>query len=364
MNIVCYTNKLNDGGAERVLSVLANGLARRGHDITVVVGYETPNEYPLDARIHRVALDLGGIAKTRRGGIKRTWKRICVLRDTCRKKNADVLISFLADANFRAIAATRFLKTKNLISVRNDPHVAYGKKTTALLAGLLHPLAEGCVFQTEQAKNWFPARLQKNSQVIYNCIADEFYHVTPAPMTEKRIVACGRLAEQKRFDLLIDAFDRICDDFPDYTLEIYGDGYLRKTLQKQIEQLGRQERIRLMGRSNDVPNTIKNASLFVLSSDYEGLPNALMEAMALCLPVVSTDCGGGGARTLIDHENNGLLVPCGDANALADAIKKSLSDPSAAKQRGEKAAQKAKMFTTENVVTQWEAYIKRITKER
>ena len=115
-----------------------------------------------------------------------------------------------------------------------------------------------------------------------------------------------------------------------------------------------------MGRCEDIPNTIKNASLFVLSSDHEGLPNALMEAMVLGLPVVSTDCGGGGARALIDHGENGLIVPCGDADALAEAIRQNLADPEGAKRSGEKAAEKAKTFSTESVITQWEDYIRHI----
>ena len=182
-------------------------------------------------------------------------------------------------------------------------------------------------------------------------------------MQEKKIVTCGRLAKQKRFDLLIDAFHKVCDEFPEYTLEIYGVGAQQESLQEKINTLGRQERIKLMGRSEDVPNAVKTASLFVLSSDFEGLPNALMEAMALGLPVVSTDCGGGGARALIEDGVDGLIVPCNDADALAEAIRKNLADPEAAKLRGEKAGEKAKGFSTENVVAQWESYIKQIVEK-
>ena len=255
---------------------------------------------------------------------------------------------------------TRFLKTKNLISVRIDPRIGYRGKKAKQIAKWFYPMADGCVFQTEDARAWFSPKLQKKSKIIFNPISDTFFKTEPAAMQEKKIVTCGRLDKQKRFDLLIDAFHKVCDEFPEYTLEIYGVGSLQTSLQEQIDVLGRQERIKLMGRSEDVPNTIKTASLFVLSSDFEGLPNALMEAMALGLPVVSTDCGGGGARALIKDGVDGLIVPCNDADALAEAIRKNLADPEAAKLRGENAGEKAKGFSTENVVAQWETYIRQL----
>lgn len=364
MNIICYLNMLNCGGAERVMTVLASGLASRGHAVTMVTDYASDDDFPLHERVQRVIFG-GKLHKiTTKGRIRRTLSRIAKLRRLCVQRDADILISFVEDANSRALLATRGLKTKNLISVRVDPEQLLQDFTKRLQIKLLYPMADGCVFQTETARQAMPAKLQKKSRVIPNPISHIFYDACGCPGAEKKVVSCGRLMEQKRFDLLVDAFSRICDEFPGYSLEIYGRGLDRKTLQAKIEETGKQDRIRLMGHSGNVPEAIKNASLFVLSSDYEGLPNALMEAMALSLPVVSTDCAGGGARFLIDHGENGLLVPCGDADALADAIRKSLADPVAAKHRGEQAAQKAKTFTTENVVTQWEAYITRITKER
>ncbi len=356
MKIVCYVHKLNDGGAERVMSVLANGLFHRGHDVTLVTDISADNQYPLDPGIRREILgDFSNASGSR--NIRNAIKRGLRLRKICKETRADIIISFIWRVNARAILATRFLKTKNVFSVRNDPQKAYGSKKRKALANLLYSWAAGGVFQTEEAQAWFAPGIQKKSRIILNPIADAFYQVTPAAMQDKRIVSCGRLHEQKRLDVLIAAFDKICDEFPDYRLEIYGVGALQEDLQKQINRLGRAERICLMGRCNDVPNTIKNASLFVLSSDYEGLPNALMEAMALGLPVVSTDCGGGGARALIDHGTDGLIVPCGDADALANAIRQNLADPNAAKKFGERAAEKAKSFSTENVIIQWESYI-------
>ncbi len=360
MNIICYLNMLNCGGAERVMSVLANGLVSLGHSVTMVTDYSSDDDYPLDDGVKRVIFEGEFTGSTAKGRIKRTLSRIFKLRRLCRQEKADVLISFVEDMNSRAILATRGLKTKNLISVRVDPQQLLKSRTKRLQMKWLYPLADGCVYQTETASQAMPQKLQKKSRVIVNPVSHTFYEAKGCPGAEKKVVSCGRLTRQKRFGLLVDAFHKICDQFPDYTLEIYGTGLGEEKLQAKIDSLGRQDRIRLMGRSHDVPNAIKNASLFVLSSDYEGLPNALMEAMALSLPVVSTDCAGGGARALIDHGEDGLIVPCDDVDALANAIRESLADPEAAKLRGEKAGEKAKAFCAENVVTQWEAYMEKI----
>ncbi len=362
MKIICYLNMLNCGGAERVMSVLANGLHRLGHSVTVVTDYSSPNDYPLDEGVDRVIFGGAFTGIDAKGRLKRTFSRIVKLRKLCKQKDADVVISFIEEANSRAILATCGLKTKNLISVRADPRHLRKSRANRIQMKLFYPWAEGCVYQTEDARQAMPVNLQKKSRVILNPVSDTFYGVQGTPGAEKRVVSCGRLTKQKRFDLLIDAFDRVCDEFPDYKLEIYGVGLDQEKLQAQIEGLGRQDRIRLMGRCEDVPNTIKDASLFVLSSDYEGLPNALMEAMVLSLPVASTDCGGGGARALITHGEDGLIVPCDDVDALAEAIRQNLADPAAAIRRGKRAGEKAKNYTSQQVVAQWEGYLKAIVK--
>lgn len=357
MKILCYVNTLSGGGAERVMSVLANALSRLGNTVSLVTDYTTPNEYQLDATINRVIIDGEFAGASRKGILMRTIHRVLTLRNLCRDRQVDIVISFMSEANFRAILATVFSKTKSLISVRVDPRIGYKRKITAMLAKLLYPLTDGCVFQTEEAQEWFLLAIQKKSRIIFNPVSDDFYHVQGTPLRDKRIVSCGRLSDQKRFDLLINSFDRICDEFPEYTLEIYGTGSLKVELEAQIAELGREDRIRLMGCCEDIPNTIKDASLFVLSSDYEGLPNALMEAMVLGLPVIATDCGGGGARALINDGADGLIVPCGDVEALAAAIRLSLKDLNAAKARGDQAKQKGARFKAESVVSDWERYI-------
>lgn len=360
MKVVCYINKLNDGGAERVMSVVANGLAQLGHQVSMVTDYSTAAEYPLDASVKRTVLDGEFTGATSKGRLQRTLRRVGQLRKICKKDEADIVISFMREANFRAILATCFLNTKNLISVRIDPKIGYKSKKTATIAKVLYPFADGCVFQTQEAQAWFSVDIQKKSRIILNPVSPSFLATQGQSLSEKRVVTCGRLVPQKRFDLLIDAFAQIADKHPEFVLEIYGTGDMERELREQVCRLNKESQIRLMGRCEDVPNAIKDVSAFVLSSDFEGLPNALMEAMALGLPVISTDCGGGGARALIEDGVDGWIVPCGDVQGLANAIDACLSDPEEAKRRGNAAGEKAKDFSAERVVAQWENYIRQI----
>lgn len=184
---------------------------------------------------------------------------------------------------------------------------------------------DGLVFQSEGARDFFDGSVKKKSVVIHNSV-NVLQEKYPVPsVREKRIVNVGRLHPQKNQKLLVDAFAKISKSFPDYKLEIYGDGELHDKLQKQIIDLGLKDRIVIYPSRKDLWDCIYKASLFVLSSDYEGMPNALMEAMALGLPCISTDCRPGGAKTLINEGENGYIVPLGDVDALAKKMEYMLS---------------------------------------
>lgn len=357
MNIVCYINKLSLGGAERVMSIIANELQRRGHHIVMVTDYQMEDEYELDRAVKRIVLD-GDFQKRKKYGVlSRTVKRIWALRRICIEHKADIILSFIDDANLRAMVSIIGLRTKSIVSVRIDPNMAYHSNLSRSLFRTLYGFADGCVFQTDDALHWYPERVRRHACVILNPIAQEFYEKKGTPGKEKRIATCGRLTEQKNHSLLIRAFQPIARDIPDVTLDIFGTGALKDELERQIKDLGLDGRVILRGRCGDVPNAIRDYSCFVLSSNFEGLPNALMEAMALGLPVISTDCGGGGARVLIDNGENGLIVPCHDAAALENAIRFCLSEPAKALKMGQGAYQTALGFSRDRIVTQWENYM-------
>lgn len=362
MTIVCYINKLYKGGAERVLANIANELYGRGYQIIFVTDYASENEYFLQPEITRFVFDGQFEDKPLWQKMMQSVRRIFQLRKIVKTYKADVVISFIKAVNQRAILATTFLKTKNIISVRNDPKHAYRSVFSAKMANFLYEKAEGCVFQTEEAADFYSDKVRKHSRIILNPIFDEFFQVDAEPMRKPTIVTCGRLTEQKNHKLLIDAFSLFHKTHPETQLLIYGEGPLREELAERITRLNLQDCAKLMGRCNDVPHTINYASIFVLSSDYEGLPNALMEAMVLGLPVISTDCDGGGARVLINDHEDGILLPCNDVESLSKAMSYLFDHKEEAKAMGIKAKEKAKNFTTSSVVDQWEDYIHSLVK--
>jgi glycosyltransferase involved in cell wall biosynthesis len=181
---------------------------------------------------------------------------------------------------------------------------------------------------------------------------------------EKVIIGAGRLNSQKNFPLLISSFAQIAKDFPGYKLRIYGKGALLESLQSLAKEKGVGDRVEFPGYVPNMPEVLEKASMFVLSSDFEGMPNALMEAMASGLPCISTDCGGGGARFLIEDGENGLLVPQKDEVAMAEAMRKILSDDAFANKIAENARKLQENLAPEKIYGEWEKFILKKTKEK
>ena len=347
--IYLYINVLGGGGAERVIANLANTLAEDGCETTLITSFPVDKEYSIDKKVRRLLLEDHEFRQSR---LKRNVTRISKLRKICKEEKPDILISFMEEPNFRAILATRGLPVKTLVSVRNDPNKEYAGKLGAFVGKVLLPMADGCVFQTSDAQKWFPERLQKKSRIIYNAVKEEFYQVERTPVRGE-IVTCGRLTEQKNHKLLIDAFAEVQKIYPFATLKIYGEGVLREKLQNQIESLNLNEKVFLMGATNDVAKALQTADLFVLSSDYEGMPNALMEAMAAGVPCISTDCPCGGPRELFGEDASDKLVPCNDSAQLAEAICKVLETT----KDGMTEKRHAETFKPDRVNQMWKDYV-------
>ncbi len=360
MKILCYSNKLNKGGAERVMSVVANGLYNRGHDVILVNDYKTDNEYKLLPGIRHVYID--GEYGTNKNAIKRNINRICFLRKICRDTKRDVILSFISDANFRAEAGVIGIRTKSVISVRIDPAHAYKSKFYEMIAKSFYKHADGCIFQTKYAANFYPDKVIKHSMVIPNPISDDFFEIQGSPMSEKRIVSVGRLSEQKRFDILISAFKYVNQKFPDFTLDIYGSGEEKEKLEMQISKLQLTHAVTLKGQTKNICDEIKNAYMFVLSSDYEGMPNAMIEAMALGLTVVAT--GYNGIEETIKNQKTGIVVPCGDIKALSHAICDMIEDKETAHKIADNAREYAKNYRKDSIIDLWESYLCDVTGEK
>ena len=354
--IMFYINGIGGGGAERVITNLANGFGEKGYESILVTSFVRENEYPVSECVRRISLEQDEIKQS---WVKRNFSRIRKLRRLCKNESPDVLVSFMAEPNYRALLATKGLNVKNIISVRTDPVREYAGKVGYFLSRWLLPQTDGCVFQTEDAKKWFPVKLQNKSSIIFNMIKPAFFEVQHKPVSQ-RIVTCGRLAEKKNLPMLINAFDSIADLHPNSELYIYGDGPKYTELDSLIQSKRSAARIHLEGETNDVPGVLSTASIYVLASNFEGAPNALMEAMTVGLGCISTDCPCGGPKMLINNGENGILIPVGDEKALADSLNQLLSDEEMVRSIGDAAKRTSEDFKWDNVLNKWEQYIKSI----
>lgn len=298
------------GGAERVISILSNEYVTCNWNTDIGLLLLNKVEYDLDKRIR--VLDFAGNITSKILRFPMWIKRI---RNYVKTEKPDVIVSFTAKINVIVCLACVGLKTKIIVSERNDPKHDGQGFFTKVLSKILYPGTAKIIFQTERVKKQFSKKIQKNSVVIPNPISIQ---TEASDYKEKKIVSVGRLTKQKNQKMLLDAFASVVKKYPEYQLYIYGEGVLRQELTDRASDLGILQKVNLPGNFLNLHERISNAELFVLSSDYEGLSNALLEAMMMGLPCISTDCAG--SDEYIRNGENGLLIPVGDTKALEEAM--------------------------------------------
>jgi len=355
MRILFYISTISYGGAGRVMSCLANQFATAGDDVAFVTNKREDREYRLEDNITRYTL---ADANLNLSGIKKNLKFISTTRKICKEFKPEIAISFLPEPNFRFLLGTMGMNFKKIVSVRCDPPREYPTKLLQIAAKNLYKFADGVVFQTTDARDWFGKKIRKNSDIIFNQV-DERFFAAKFDGQRKNIVTAGRIDPIKNHAMLVDAFSKIADK-TDENLYIYGEGRLRKPLEEQIERLGLTNRVFLPGNTDDIIGTVGSARLFVLSSDYEGLPNALLEALAMGVPSISTDCPCGGPRMVMKDGENGLLVPICDVDTLAEKMLWALEHPDEMDKMGACAAQSAQIFQPDRVYKAWREYIEKV----
>lgn len=350
--ILFYISTIRGGGAARVMVNIANGLYKKGFDICFVTNFRTDHEYQLSNNIHRLNLE----ETERKDNILiKNMHRIAGLRKIICEEKPAVSISFMGENNFRLIPAAFGLPTKTILSVRNDPNKEYGRKGNKTLANLLFAKADGIVFQTEEARAFFSKRIQKKSRIIFNQVDDRFFQRNFE--NGKYIVACGRLSKQKNYPMMLQAFSKVLKFYPNEKLLIYGEGELREELENLKNDLGIDNAVEFMGFSTNMPEVYRGAKMLIMTSDYEGMPNAMLEALASSVPVISTDCPCGGPRIIIRNKINGYLVPVGDADAFAETISTVLADSSLLKRLKEGACESSQQFQADYIINDWLNYI-------
>ena len=342
--LLIFLGSLGRGGAERVVSILSNYFCSIGWKIKIGLLLFYQVEYQVDDRIE--IIDLAGKTQSR---IKRLPGWIFSIRNLVKNEKPDIILAFAARINIIVQIACLGLKQKIIVSERNDPYSDGRSIAVDKMTRWLYPKAKAVVFQTKRAESYFNKYNLTNTVIITNPVTVDC--LAAITKNDNKIVSVGRLTEQKNQKLLLDAFSKVVDYVPDLQLYLYGEGKLRIELENQVSTLGIDGNVHFMGNVSNIHEQIADASVFVLSSDYEGLSNALLEAMMMGLPCISTDCAG--SDEYIRNEENGLLVSVGDSEELALAITKLIKDKNLAAKLGANAAKTSRIFAKETVLNYW-----------
>lgn len=360
-HICFYIGSLHKGGAERVFVNLADYFQKKGYRVTMVTQYQFPanEEYALPQGVRRVLSDLTE-EEVSNSRIVNFCRRVNKLHRIWKIEKPNLVLSCIGKNNFMTVVTTLFTRTKSVVSVVGEAKEEYPSRMMRMLANLLFPFADGIVLQTERSRYFFNKKIQRKAVILPNSLNPDFIRPRYEGVRDKRIVSVGRMDANKNHAMMIRAFAALAERYPDYTLTIYGEGELRKALEELVEQLGLSDRVFMPGVIPDVAKQIEKASLFLLTSYSEGISNALIEALATGLPVISTDVPSGGTVELITDNVNGLIIPVGDEKALERALDRLLGDPAYADRLGKKAVKIQERLAPERVNGLWQEYFEKL----
>lgn len=343
--IVFFSGTMGRGGAERVISILSNYLVKNGWDVTIILLlHNITGGYKLDENIKLISF----VSDDCKSLKKQIWMDIKAIRKYLDNEKPELVMSFMGSNTLISGLACIGKKVRYIASERIDPAMANRNFAFRTVIREVYTRAEKVIFQTKRAKAYFNKKIQNNGVIIGNPIS-----VTCKASNERKnkIVTVGRLEKQKNHKILIDAFCEVCKKYPQYCLEIYGNGTLREYLEEYIKEKDVQNNVTLMGEKSNVHECIKDAKIFVLSSDYEGLSNALLEAMMMGIACISTNCAG--SDEVIENEKNGILVNTGDSCGLANAIINLIENEEQRKSIEKNAMMSVDKYKTENIISKW-----------
>lgn len=312
---ICFTlSSLAAGGAERVATSLANSFSKRGHEvILILVSINKNNSF------YKIGDDVKVVPLLKEKKDKRFLRRIKLLRNELVNLKPDIVISFLPHICVYTYFALGKTNIPFICSERNDPN-QYNLLYKILLKKSFYA-ANGCVFQTKDAKDFYKKVDPNKSAIIFNPVSINLSDdIIKKDKKDKIFISVGRLTPQKNFELLISSFARFVSLFPEYKLFIYGDGPLRQKLLKMIDDLNLSNTVFLPGTNPVWHDVALNAQGFVSSSSYEGMPNCLEEALCLGCPSIATDCPVGGSRELVKALGHGILIQPGNEKQLFEEM--------------------------------------------
>lgn len=350
--IIFVTVSMGGGGTERVISILANHYCKQNIPVTILLIADNRVEYELDKKIRVV-----NVSEATGGSLTGRVKRVCAIRKYLEMDpQARVIAMGTVTAMFTLLAGIG-LKCDVVISERNDPNRLNHKPISNMakfLRNLLYCRAKAIVLQTEDVKRCFPEYLVKKSVVIPNPLSHDLPDVNLNVERKKTVITAGRLTTQKNHRLLIDAFYEFYKTHPDYKLMIYGKGELEEELRSYIAKIGMDGKITICGFCNDLYTELQTNGIYVSSSDWEGISNSLIEALAFGIPTIATDCPVGGSRMFIQDGENGILIPVGDKESLINGLIRISENSRMATCFAEKSVKIRELLSVENIAQQWQ----------
>lgn len=356
--VLFVIDNLSCGGAQKILSFLANGLSERYNHETAICSYASgAKHFELCESVQLFA----GVPY-RGNRITRHFRKIGFIKKCLSAFSPDIIISFSVIPSILSILSSRS-KIPVVFCERGDPYQVksfIGKMEYAFVKK-----ASWLIFQTNGAREFFGPKINAKCSVIPNPVTGEIIPPCPQDMRRKRIAFAGRFeVKQKRQDLMVKAFSLVHRTHNDWCLDFYGDGEDLYSIRCLVDDYCLSDSVSFVGQVDNVEKRIWDYGLFVLCSDYEGIPNALIEAMCAGLPVVATDCSPGGARFLINNGENGLIVDRDDANQLAKAINFLIENPTIAQNYGLAAQEIADIYSPTIILKEWNDLIAQILGEK
>jgi len=332
--VMFILQKISDGGAERVATVLCNELCKTNIDVTLLVYFPTKDEYPISDQVKKIYLKKSESEYR----LLSFFQKLKIIRETLKKEKADYYVPFLYFVGIHIQLASIFLKGKVIQTVRNDPKSVPQNKVERLIRDFIYCFMWRGFVQNQRQLEYFPKFIRKKMTVLPNPVSEEFFTINSSKGNTGLIVSVGRLNKQKNFEMLIRVAYILKLKNLNFKIEIYGDGELKEVLQKQINEYDVADCCKLCGRTKNIPNVLSKATCFVMTSSYEGMPNALMEAMASGLPCVSTNCPTGPSELIVD-EVNGYLIGVNDDEKCSQRIIQILTDKAGSLSLGKNAKQ-------------------------
>ena len=365
MKLVFVIYSLQSGGAERVLSIMANHWAAKLQKVTLITLEDgsKPAFYEIDSRIHQISLGVARVSQNWFAGILNNLRRIYKLRRAFNAAQADTVISFMTETNVITLVASIGSHIPVVVTEHTDPWTGPVADIWSKLRLWLYPRASRVVVLNERAREFFNTSLRAHVTVMPNPVVietnKESEDIIHGVTKKHLIVAMGRLSKEKRFDLLIRAYSHVAEKCPGWELMILGDGPERTGLEALRDELGLGNLVMLPGTIKHPHVVLKQSQLFVSSSELEGFPMALCEAMACGLPVIAAEYNSG-VCDIVQDGQNGILVPPGDPVALAAAMMRLIKDPRERESLAANGVEIGIRYSVDAVMEKWEQLLKEV----